>query len=59
MTTPTSTRSGRVSIKDVAAATARTNAAQQSKAEHAQALEGFTSENPNWTHRRPERRPMR
>ncbi|HZI72627.1 MAG TPA: hypothetical protein VFD73_01100, partial [Gemmatimonadales bacterium] len=35
----------------MAAATARTNAAQQSKAEHAQALEGFTSENPNWTHR--------
>lgn len=53
MTTPTSTR-GRVTIHDVAAATAastaKATARAAGKAAHEEAQKGFISENPNWTH---------
>lgn len=50
MTTPTSTRSGRVTIHDVAAAGAKTAARVKGRAEHEEAQKGFVSENPDWTH---------
>lgn len=50
MTSSTTNRGSRVTIKDVAAATEKTKAAEAVRGEHSEALEGFQSENPGATH---------